>query len=240
MASRFALNFDQENNVPCKYKNITKKKKNIKIIFPRIAVKQNGKMETIFDRPAKKEAFSEVNKNTLHNQAPVNLKSNDKFVIQSKENIISQKREEKEDPFEIDSYCAASCKKSCHTDPSILWAENALKNFDMQKEIENAEKIDDFAGEMELMLNRIQKGMDQEKVTIFEDYKKKLAKDDHLKDLFNDLSSLLVLPESEEPKPMNTIKPKQNKFQVFEDDDVPAFVPNKNKRAKRAFALRRL
>lgn len=268
-------------------------------------MQQNGK-ETIFDRPARKEAFGEINKNTFHNQTKLTARSQDKFVVSSKENPVFGKKKDsrkacleeepiespyrndeddfsdmlvlseptpvktirpkknkfqvfeddfaassrqnsifetkkicfEEEPIEIGSSYAATCNAACHKDPSVLSAEYAFRHFDVQKEIEKARNLDDFAGEKENMIERVKKGIEEDRVAV-NDFLKRLPKEDNFKDLVDDFNDMLVLPDS---TPMKTaeVKPKKStKFQVLEDDDdFPEFpIPKRN---KRAFALRRL
>lgn len=210
------------------------------------AVQQNGKQESIFNRPAKKQAFGEVNKNTIHNQGTVSGgKNNDKFVIQSKENptcvkedVFTEKKKlvEEESPFDIyNSTCNGNCSKSIE----VIWAENALMNYEnMAKKIEEAKKFDDFAWEKQMIFNNIQKSLAEESDSILDDFRKKCAKEPK-EDLLDDFKDLLVLPDPEGPvQTKEKSKPKQSKkFQIFEDD-IPDFVPVKKN--KRALALRRL
>lgn len=134
-----------------------------------------------------------------------------------------------EEPIEVGSSYAATCNRNCYMDPSILSAEYAFRFFDMEKEIEEAKKIDDFAGEREAISMRIKRDLEDEKASLVTDFLKKFPEEDR----FNHM-----LPEKCTPV-MKTVKPKTSKFQIFEDNEVPDFVPIPKKN-KRAFALRRL
>lgn len=215
--------------------------KNQAFILSFKAVPHNVK-ESIFDRPARKEAFGEIDKNQLHNHVQQMGKPSDKFVVASKENPVAANKKEiskkvrlTEEFIEFESSYAANCSKRCHVDPSVLSAEFAYMHFDMDKAIENARNIDDFAGEREIMERRIKKGTEEDKAMIFSDLFNKFESEDQFKGLLDDVNDLLVLP-SDEPTPK---KPKQPKFKIFEDEDIPDFVPI-SKKNKRAFALRRL
>lgn len=207
---------------------------NAKNIVFSTAVPQNGK-ESLIDRPARKEALGEIDKNKLNNPAKLVGKPNDKFVNAVIKKEDSKKQRFTDEPIELGSDYAANCNRHCHMDPSVLSAEYAFKDFDMERAIENAKNIDDFAGEKEMIDRRIKQSIAEEKATVYTDFFKKFEKEDEFQCLLNDVNDLLVLP-SDEPSP----KKVKQKFQIFQDDDgLPDFVPLP-KRNKRAFALRRL